>query len=1027
MAKLQIDIDVSGQSKVTQLDNSLKNLDKTTKTTTTDSEKVAASIKKIATAAIAYVAIDKLTDSLTNISKSLVGTSAQFEQFEAVLTTIEGSATKAEDSLKWVEDFSSSTPFNIDKITESFVKLKAYGLEPTDGLLRTLGDTASAMGKDIEQAVEAIADAVVGENERLKEFGIKANIIGDDIKYSWTNASGEMRTTIVQNNSEIIQSTLEAIFNSKYEGAMELQSKTWNGMVSNMQDKWTLFKKDVMDEGLFAYLKSIVTVAGDRLTEAFGNAKDMGKAFADYTIDAIKGVISTAGVLYDAFDIIGNSFDVLKYAGEKAFYGIELAGVKVADSTLDLFESMFNSIIGWTNDLIAGINSLGIIEIGYIGKVDFSSYKQQIQDFAQVDAIAFDYGLSSENLEEAISNVLNVGKGQTFTDELIKDIDETYKAIKDDVVAVADKQYFGETQTAEPGALLTPTDEQVEAQDNITQAVEDANNALDDLKETFVATSGDDDVYTVFTETQEVIKDATEIVSDANNAFSDANDTLENFVFEFENTFINSLKRNANTLRNVGSNLVSYQSVNYEQALNDVLAVRSKLIDNPLDKDIGEQYADAFNQFSSSVSDYLSDTSHFTTAEELQFASVTADVQTRELQSTAMDTYDVLESMNDLLFSINKAYEDGILTDEEKETIAGVADDVNAKNEVLLGHRGVLVPTVDDLNEAINEQEYYNNSGLATDRNISSQEYYNNSGLAKSDDLGNIGKIKLTGHGSLKTYDYTSSKKLDTNINETNTVGNFVEKLMGGESKGISLTSIASTLPDLSVDTGLDVGDISNLKITSNGNLKTFDVTAKHRLEEVTDETKNVTGAVDDANIKGDAAKTLDDIAYSKTVVQFTGSYGEEDGKFIKKETTVTTTGPAEATDLSTGIDWSGMVDEHDSSSMSWYANGGFTGRGAGARDSTGYKQAGIVHEDEWVAPKWMIDNNKGLFNTLEQARLKGFANGGFTSKTVTKAMNGLSDKTEKYMFILVDEMKRLNGLIRSMSNGGDTLLVEVV
>ncbi|MEA3344320.1 MAG: hypothetical protein U9Q16_01390, partial [Patescibacteria group bacterium] len=64
------------------------------------------------------------------------------------------------------------------------------------------------------------------------------------------------------------------------------------------------------------------------------------------------------------------------------------------------------------------------------------------------------------------------------------------------------------------------------------------------------------------------------------------------------------------------------------------------------------------------------------------------------------------------------------------------------------------------------------------------------------------------------------------------------------------------------------------------------------------------------------------------------------------------------------------------------YSTGGFTGTGIGQRDETGFRVAGIVHEDEWVAPKWMVDGNPELFNTLETSRAKGFADGGYTGAT---------------------------------------------
>jgi len=60
------------------------------------------------------------------------------------------------------------------------------------------------------------------------------------------------------------------------------------------------------------------------------------------------------------------------------------------------------------------------------------------------------------------------------------------------------------------------------------------------------------------------------------------------------------------------------------------------------------------------------------------------------------------------------------------------------------------------------------------------------------------------------------------------------------------------------------------------------------------------------------------------------------------------------------------------------FASGGFTGDGYGMRDSSGFKPAGIVHEGEWVAPKWMVNKYANSFMSLENQRMKGYASGGF-------------------------------------------------
>lgn len=82
---------------------------------------------------------------------------------------------------------------------------------------------------------------------------------------------------------------------------------------------------------------------------------------------------------------------------------------------------------------------------------------------------------------------------------------------------------------------------------------------------------------------------------------------------------------------------------------------------------------------------------------------------------------------------------------------------------------------------------------------------------------------------------------------------------------------------------------------------------------------------------------------------------------------------------------------------------GGFTGDGEGKPDESGFKMAGIVHEGEWVAPKWMVESPRFAesIQRLESERVRGFANGGFTdfnanSNALTQS-NQLAAAFEKY------------------------------
>lgn len=72
------------------------------------------------------------------------------------------------------------------------------------------------------------------------------------------------------------------------------------------------------------------------------------------------------------------------------------------------------------------------------------------------------------------------------------------------------------------------------------------------------------------------------------------------------------------------------------------------------------------------------------------------------------------------------------------------------------------------------------------------------------------------------------------------------------------------------------------------------------------------------------------------------------------------------------------------------FAKGGYTGKGYGAPDETGFKKAGDVHEGEYVAPKWMVEHPRHakVFDYLEsvrQGKNTNYAEGGFVTSEIPK------------------------------------------
>lgn len=249
--------------------------------------------------------------------RTFLDTADAFERYQTILETVEGSSEAARRSMQWISDFAVTTPFELEQVTESFVRLRTYGLDPTNGLLRTLGDTAAAMGKPVMQAVEAIADAVTGENERLKEFGIKARVQpGGAIRYEYTLDGATRFAEALADDREQIQQVLTGIFEARFSGAMQKQARTFSGLISNLMDQWTRFQQMVMGSGAFDFLKRrlegfLATI--DRMA-ADGSLQQLAELVGQRLVAAFEAAQQAVVQIWPWLVRIGNAF---AWAAEK--------------------------------------------------------------------------------------------------------------------------------------------------------------------------------------------------------------------------------------------------------------------------------------------------------------------------------------------------------------------------------------------------------------------------------------------------------------------------------------------------------------------------------------------------------------------------------------------------------------------------------------------------------------------------------------------------------------------------------------
>lgn len=203
------------------------------------------------------------------VISGLVKTNASFQRLQASLQTFTGSAEAAAKKFEELQTFAAKTPFSLQEIVEGFNILKARGLDPSIESFNAFGNIASGTGKTLNQFTEALADAAVGEFERLKEFGIKANKEGDRIKFTFGGVATE-----VGNNSQDILGYLEQLGNVQFSGAMARQANTLDGAFSNFGDAVDALAKTIGESGL----NKFIVEATRNLTGMISRLNDATKA-----------------------------------------------------------------------------------------------------------------------------------------------------------------------------------------------------------------------------------------------------------------------------------------------------------------------------------------------------------------------------------------------------------------------------------------------------------------------------------------------------------------------------------------------------------------------------------------------------------------------------------------------------------------------------------------------------------------------------------------------------------------------------
>lgn len=316
--------------------------------------------------------------SATSAMQKLIATSREFDVLNAGLITATGSAEKATAAFKAIEDFATTTPYSLGQATKAFTQLVNLGLTPSEKALTSYGNTAAAMGKDLSQMVEAVADATVGEFERLKEFGIKARSEGDNVSFTFRGM-----TTTVKKSAEEIEGYLIGLGQNEFASAMANRMNTLDGAISNLSDSWDGLFRAISSQGAGDLITSGVRMATDAISEL--TAAISSGQLGTY-LDAIAGKFKSWGAdIAVILDAIGQLF---ADAGEYWYLDMSESSRLMTDAFKNMPE-----------------NIRALIQITTI---EIASFVDKVTVYANAIAASLTFTEQVRSVEESIASINSV-------------------------------------------------------------------------------------------------------------------------------------------------------------------------------------------------------------------------------------------------------------------------------------------------------------------------------------------------------------------------------------------------------------------------------------------------------------------------------------------------------------------------------------------------------------------------------------------------------------------------------------------
>ena len=331
-------------------------------------------IGKVTALASAYFGLNRVSQAVSQV----FSTGDKFEKLGVQMQGLMGGIAAGEQATAWVKEFTKTTPLQMDEVSQAFVKLKAFGLDPMDGTMQAITDQALKLGGGFQE--------VQGVSLALGQAWAKQKLQGEEILQLvergipvWDllqKSTGKNVQELQKLSSagllgrDVIKGLIDEMGRSSV-GSAAAQMALFSGQVSNAKDNMAQFYNLIAQSGAMEWLKGQITALN---TEFAAMAKDgrlqlWAQQISDTIVSTGIAIKNAATTLYNYREEIGMVAKVWLALKVGTYFSSVVTGAMTAITSLRTYTAAVGSTTVATNaaSIAAGKWGMALKAVGKAG------------------------------------------------------------------------------------------------------------------------------------------------------------------------------------------------------------------------------------------------------------------------------------------------------------------------------------------------------------------------------------------------------------------------------------------------------------------------------------------------------------------------------------------------------------------------------------------------------------------------------------------------------------------------------------